>query len=252
MFTRFTLFILTLYSVHSAGQGFDYGLSVPFRSYPLAGGLVAQGGYNVLLWGEKKPDSPLGYAYARPGLTLASSTRTHSYDAFLQVFLIPTTSLEWGIGESARFGNPYFVDCSIYQCQGNVKRNYFKLTGALGLPRFFLAYSLKWTRLSSGDAAFVDEYSNLVAHRGGDQLTTGDLALVYKIDSNWMAAIVRTDERMYDAATTSRLTGLAARYQLSPWVFGLGIGMYESSTASNGLTVFGGVKWVGQPSMAPD
>ncbi len=254
MFTRVTFFILmTLYIDLRAAPLFDYAVATPFRTYPLAGGLAAQGGVDFLLWGEKAQNLA-GYGYTRLGSMVASSGRTHGYDVSLQFFPISFLGVEVGHAESVRFANAFYVDCSIAQCQGSLSRNYIRGSFVFGVPELFGSIAIKTTTISPSQSEidFVDEYSNLVGRSGGDRLVTKEFVMGHKFNDQWTAVALLNEESMVEKGSASRLTGIATRYKMSPWVFGLGAGLYQSSSASLGLSIFGGIKWIGAPSLALD
>ncbi len=132
-------------------------------------------------------------------------------------------------------------DCRYAECRGRLSRVYIENQAAFGYANVFVQNSLRLQSLSHAYSAqtlkpFADEVSSLYGAPGGDTLFSEAVAIGMTMPEGVLGraklGMAYSQERMQTQGS-----------------FTLAAGTYSSTSASAGLAIAGGIRWIGIPSI---
>lgn len=139
------VFILQLFLITSAYPQFDFSYGTSLRSYPgLGGDLNAQVGYNIPLYGQPGPGSPIVSGLIRPSIKGGHSGVVSNYDTRLSFYPLSFIGLGAGRKEyTSNYEDFSYYDCQKIRCKGSLNKDYSFGKIALGLGNFLTTFSYK-------------------------------------------------------------------------------------------------------------
>jgi hypothetical protein len=232
-----------------AASKFDYWIGGQVRSFPLAGVIEGESGYNSLVWGDVA--SPF-HGYVRPRLYGSSAGTYNSLDGALEFF--PLAILGARAGGEAIQNDKNYTDhnCVLYACRGRFYRSYVEAELSLGAGDFFAQARWRRERWTQGQHQpdFVDPTSGIAMQSDGDVQTVYFGILGYKFSSEWSGLAVTRYAEGTNLQKFSRFPYLIVKYQAGSFSIGAGGGFFQSSDHAQETSLVGFFKWEIEPSFA--
>lgn len=239
--------LATTFVVHAADV--DLTIGGTYRSYPLSGVIEAEGGYNLLLWGD--PATPF-HGYLRPRLNGSSAVTYNSVDGAFEIFPVAFLGARAG-GESVQNDHPYTAyDCIAYRCEGRFYRAYFEAELSLGAGPIFVHGRWRRERWTQGESVaydFIDPTSGLAMRATGDMQTVYYAVAGLKLSPVW-SLLVATRYAESSAHDFSRMPFAMLRYRSGGLTVSAGGGTFESTLKKREPTAAVIFRWEIAPSLA--
>lgn len=229
---------------------FDYWLGGQVRSFPLAGVIEGETGFNTLLWGDAA--SPF-HGYLRPRLYGSSAWTYNSLDGALEFFPLAILGIRGG-AEMIQNDKDYTDhNCTLYACQGRFYRKYVEAEFTAGYANFFLQARWRrerWKKYEKYQQDFVDPTSGIALDSHGDSQTVYHGIVGYKITPDWTALMVTRYAEGTNLHKFSRFPYFVAKYSHGNFSMGGGAGFFYSTDHNQEFSLVGFLKWEIAPSLA--
>lgn len=233
-------------------EGVDLSAGWGTRAVPLGVAAQAEVGWSEWIWGEKSASNPVNYGYSRAWARYAGSGLVNRVEAGVTVSPWAPIALDAGASVRIRLIDRFAtVDCDGLQCSGWVSASFLRVRSTLGFNGFFVLPIFMWEHMTPSNntpgysgQGFVDEQSALVGSAGGDVRREWMLIAGASLSPVWRAGYLYQSSNMLHAGSSNRLDALFVGHDLKPeWRLLGGLGLYQSSTWSQGPTAFVRVQW---------
>lgn len=219
-----------------------YQIQGAFRTFPQGLSVEAATTYNQKLWSQETHEKPWLYGLWRATASVAS----HGLVGMrLDVFPISIVQLSVQKTITQRYYETLTLDCLSVECGGLVEREQVRMAMALGAGQFFVLPAVGFIRLKrpGTERDFASEEDNLVAQRGGDQLTFVQWATGWNAGGHrflWL----HKESRMEKSCDLSRLDSLIWSYSSTKeWTYFVGAGLFASTHARSTGSLMLGLQW---------
>ena len=241
--------ILILFSKFAFAD-FDLSLGTTTRSYPLGGGVEANAGYGILLWGD--PNVPW-YGYVRPRIDGQTAATYNSISASLEVYPLSILGFRAG-GEAVQNDADYSAhDCQTYQCRGRFYNSFAQGELALGYGPVFAQGRWRrerWTKATSSSMAFIDPEAGLALAGTGDSKTYYRGMIGYKVNEKWTIAGAYIYIEADSDHGISRFPFAIVRYKSGDFSVAAGGGVFSSKLKPESGSALLFLTWDIWPSIA--
>jgi hypothetical protein len=258
---RARIFLLAAVFLVPAAARADADWNAGFAARSRTPGAIGfvQGGYGLLLWGEKR-EGEFRYGYLRAVGTAFVAAVTNRAEAALELYPISILGIRLGHGQSVRGTEPSVFDCDLAACKGRLGATTLKISLAGGYGDVFLVGSLRGTEFDSSNVTrpFADEMSLLLGTPGGDRMVTSEAVAGVKLDERNRVGLRVQADRMLGTASRYAQQSLFAQHRWERWSISLAAGPFQTTLAAPGIpearsTGFAAglfAKWTGIGSLA--
>lgn len=219
-----------------------YQVNGAFRSFPRSATAEAGVYYNEKLWSGDQTALPWNYGFWRVGAFAAVHAQA---GVKIEVFPISIWQISLQRNITSRFYDTQSVDCTIIECRGVLSRGILKTSLAVGYGDFFFVpgFSITDLSLNSMTKNFSSEEDNLVADKEGDQLTTVQFALGYKMgDHRFILASKSSQMKKTKDENQSQYLVWSKEID-KEWSYFVGAGAFKSTHVDQGFSMVAGANW---------
>lgn len=247
---RAPTFVILALICSRAFADFDLGIGGTTRSYPLAGVVEADAGYDILLYGTKK--APFS-GYTRVKIDGSSAYTYNSLGGAVEFFPLAFVGARAG-GEAIQNDKDYRAyDCDTYRCLGRFYRTYIETELTLGAGPVFVQGRWRrehWTQKDPLAGDFIEPTSGFAVHGEGDHQTVYYGIAGVKFSPAWsFLGVLRYAESDLTQAW-SRFPYGALVYKSGDFSIGAGAGVFESNIKDKAFSALGFLRWQIAPSLA--
>jgi len=239
-------FLCYLMPLAHAGE-WDFATGFLARNYPLGASFVGEAGYSQKFWKTESdgPASKFLYGDVRSAVSARTSGVVNGAGGSLTVSPISFVSLggRWGISNRLVKVGP--LDCVELECRGTVLRSQLFGSIKLGAGPWGVAFESSSERLGSSTRhrEVLDEVSTLPVVAAGDHLLTADFFTAYQLSNTWRVLAWLRNQSVTQTHHSNQFRGILAQHTQGQWMTTTGVGFYQSTIQSLGLTVLGGIRW---------
>lgn len=202
------------------------------------------------------------YGYLRPKLNWDTSVFVNTLNAEVQVFPVSIFGFSFGTSDTRR--DPKKLrefECDIYECKGNVKRNYIKASAAIGFAGVKIAYFYQRDFMNfdqnTDRPGVVDMNNSLLINTGHSQVDKQQVFAGYgftdKLDVGllYMQNTAKTSPSA-DVLSKSQSVGqfVAGMYKMDQFKWTAGLGTYESDYMRRQFSALVKVSWLLDPTLS--
>jgi hypothetical protein len=238
-------------------SGLDYFAGFGIRSMPFGAAGYAEAGSNHLLYGDYANPEEVFYGYLRPGVRLTSAISINAADAFISVYPVSFLGFTFGSAITHRSkdqsGN---ADCSLYQCDGDLRTMYGAVDLTLGAKGYFVVTHLVWTDFwPSGDGEdFYEDGAVLIGRRGYDRTfeqtyTAGKKIPNARLEDFFIGFGGRRTEAHGTGSFSERIS-LVGGHRQGAWRWTYAAGVHRSSLQALAPAFGVAVEWIGREGLA--
>lgn len=219
-----------------------YTLSAGARTYVPSASVEVIISHDGYLWNKSTAKEFWNYGYWKIYSTIAAHGLLEA-----GLTLSPISILEFGFAQSttSRFYESKVYDCTNYFCKGNVQRSKFNFKLGLGYEKMYLlnSYQKISTIIGSISQLAADESENILFNPTGDTLEINTFVVGYKYTEKLSFNLALKTAKFANTQQNN-----LSQYILSSWKednteYGLGLGQYESTVSTIGLSAVGYYRW---------